>query len=57
MENFTLVIHLNAFTGKLESGYLMSRISKQKVGRTMPPSGVLAYMSANPDVHCDPLKV
>lgn len=55
--NDTLVIHFNAFTGKLESGYLMDRITKKKVGLTMTRRQVLEHLSANPDVRCAPLEV
>lgn len=52
---YTLVMHFNAFTGKLEGGYLMTRGGMK--GATMTAAAVLAHMAANPDQRCDPLKV
>ena len=52
-----LVVHFNAFTGKLQSGYLMNRTTKRPIGAPMTPAAVLAYMTANPDARVDPLKV
>lgn len=52
-----LVIHFNAFTGKLEGGYLMHAASKRKVGGPMTPGTVLAYLADNPNQKCAPLKV
>jgi hypothetical protein len=52
-----LVIHFNAFTGQLEGGYLMMRDTKQVIGARMNAAAVLAYMAANPEARCDPLKV
>lgn len=53
----TLVLHFNAFTGRLEGGYLMHRASKARAGDYLRPEAALAYMAANPEARCDPLKV
>lgn len=52
-----LVIHLNAFTGQLQGGYLMTRTDKRRLGANMNPSAVLAYMAAHPGARIDALKV
>ena len=51
-----LVLHFNAFTGQLEGGYLAFRDTKRPIGARMNAAAVLAYMAANPDARCDPLK-
>lgn len=54
--NLTLVAHFNAFTGQLQGGYLMARATGRKIGATMNPAAVLAYMAANPTARVDPIK-
>ena len=53
----TLVAHFNHFTGQLQGGYLMNRRTNAKLGATMNPAAVLAYMGANPSARVDPIKV
>jgi hypothetical protein len=53
--NLTLVAHFNAFTGRLQGGYLMARETKRKIGAAMSPAAVLAYMAAHPDARVSPL--
>ena len=53
----TLVAHFNAFTGRLQGGYLMARATQRRIGAAMNPAAVLAYMAANPSAHISPLKV
>lgn len=56
-ENFTLVMWFNAFTGKLEGGYLADVTNENMVGHAMTPTAICEYLTANPSVRCDPLKV
>lgn len=50
-DNLTVVLTFNAFTAKLESGYLMNR-SGSKVSEIMKPARILEHMLANPDARC-----
>lgn len=49
----TLVIHFNAFTGKLEGGYVMH--NGKKVGLYLTRAQVLEELAANPEIRCSPL--
>jgi hypothetical protein len=57
MSNLTLVLHFNAYTGKLQCGYLMHRGTNKPVGGFMKPADILAYLTAHPDAECAPIKV
>lgn len=53
----SLCIHFNAFTGRLEGGYIYSHRTKMPLSGHMRASEVLAYLTANPEVRCNPMKV
>ena len=58
--NSTLVLHFNAFTGKLEGGYWLSRIGDGDPGRSsknMKPAAIFAYLADHPTTRCAALKV
>lgn len=65
-ENLSLVLHFNAFTGKLEGGYVvptrevLERRGAGLIVRTrgayMNASDVAAYLAANPEIRCEPAK-
>ena len=52
----TLVLHFNAFNGKLMGGYIANS-EKKRSGPPMTANDVLAYMAKNPDAKCEPMKV
>ena len=52
-----LVLRFNAFTGQLEDGYLANRQTMLLIGKPMKPAEALAYLIANPETRCDPIKV
>lgn len=49
-----LVIRVNAFTGKMDDGYL--RTGGRMVGSVMRPEAVGAYIAENPTVRIDLLR-
>lgn len=53
----TLVMHFNAFNGRLIGGYLKPDNETKGWREQMTPQEVIAYLTANPLVKCDPLKV
>lgn len=55
MKNTTLVIHFNAFTGKMIGGYKL--VSGRKEGAGMTPAEVVSFLAENLDVRCSPLMV
>ena len=52
-----LVLRFNAFTGQLEDGYLANRQTMLLIGKPMKRAEALAYLIANPETRCDPIKV
>lgn len=52
----TLVLHFNAFTGRLDGGYLMGSDNK-KVGAHMTALEVLEYLIYRPETRCEALTV
>ncbi len=51
----TVVIHVNAFTGKVLGGYLMR--AGKRTGRKMTAAQVLDYIRSNLDSRCEFLRV
>lgn len=71
MENLFLVIRANAFTSRIDDGYLARRrniddsqarmtgaagFPMAKIGATMTAAEIGAYISANPDIRIELLK-
>jgi len=57
MNELTLVIRFNHFTGKLEDGYLIQPGSCTPVGHNLSPAAVLEHLATYPDARCIPLRV
>lgn len=55
-QNLTLVIHVNAFNGKIAGGYLLNTQTKA-ITQRMNRDRLLAFLVANPDTRCDVFKV
>ncbi len=55
----SLALHFNAFTGRLEGGYLYSHRTKRTLpgSRLMTAAEAIAYLTEHPDVRCAPMKV
>lgn len=52
LANTFLVIHINTFTKKMDSGYIRS--GKSKVSAYMTPHEVGEYIAAHPHTRLDP---
>ena len=59
LSDASLALHFNAFTGRLEGGYLYSHATNRPLqrGRGMNAKDVLAYLAEHPEVRCNPMKV
>lgn len=55
----TLVLHFNAFNGKLEAGYWRSTVNGVQTakGAYMRPAEVYAYLAKHPETRCHALRV
>lgn len=54
MEDLFLVIRLNAYTSRIDDGYI--RQGKSRIGALLTPAEIAAYIAANPKCRIDPLR-
>lgn len=57
LANIILVLRVNAFSKRLEDGYLMDRNTRRTVDKLMTPTEAASWLAANPAVTLSVLHV
>lgn len=58
MENLTLVLRFNAFSGKLNDAYWMQHETRKRTGQALlTASEAYAYLAKHPQTRCAPTEV